>query len=323
MGKSLHWGAKVVVRCALIEVGDPRGVDVGVLFDLILKEGFVIDTGTGEVAPSLVEVAAIALHHGGDLSVKGLYVEHKLPQRLIHELLVVQHRGHLPNGPLAGKPALPLDTEGVEDREDLLPLVQQVLQLRPVRPAQAQRPDLPLKLTDDESGPPAQVDLCQGSVRVDVVPNIEDVAAFHAQGVLHLFGRAATEDSSAVSLDDRPHQAVLCHHLVHASLQDAAMGEEVGLPRLDNHHVKQVLPDHFAWEVAVEGILHQLLSVLQVAVGDHHQLDPSVVLIQESGGSVWIQLNEPVRILKDALLELSFNLSLNLCLSDQIVQCLI
>ena len=61
---------------------------------------------------------------------------------------------------------------------------------------------------------------------------------------------------------------------------------------LDNHHIKQVLPHHVAREVAVEGVLHQPLCILQITVCDHHQLNAGIVLIEKGSGSVWVQLNE-------------------------------
>mmetsp|Transcript_4083 Transcript_4083/g.10318 ORF Transcript_4083/g.10318 Transcript_4083/m.10318 type:complete len:704 (-) Transcript_4083:104-2215(-) len=312
----LHRRAEVRVGRGAEKVGHARGVDVGVLFDLVAEQALVVDAGAREKAPALVEVRAVGLDHGRDGAVQRLQVQHQLPQRLVHARLVAQQLRHLAQRRLAGHLALPLRAHRVENLPQQLLLLQQLLHLGAVRPPHAERRHLLLQLADDERRAPAEVGLGERGVGVDVVAHVQHVAADHAKRVLHRRRGAAAEDAAHRGVRHRLHQPVVRHDLVHR-LSDL---EKRGLVGLHDDHAEEVAPGHAGGKEAVKRVLHHRLRVLKVAVGDQHQLLARVALVQQRGGRLGVQLHKALRVLQDLLLQLALHDGAGLRLGHQIVQ---
>lgn len=83
----------------------------------------------------------------------------------------------------------------------------------------------------DEGSAPAEVDLGEGGIGVDVVPHVQYVIPLHAQRGLHHASGPPAEEAPLGRAHHWPHQPIWGHDLVEAHV----VAEEVRLASLHYH----------------------------------------------------------------------------------------
>mmetsp|Transcript_1711 Transcript_1711/g.4046 ORF Transcript_1711/g.4046 Transcript_1711/m.4046 type:complete len:600 (-) Transcript_1711:517-2316(-) len=295
--------AEVHVRRVPEEVGDAGGVHVRILLDLPHQMRLIAKAAPGDVAPVLVEVGALLIHHRRDLVVVlhhgGEEVAHAHP----HLALCLgreDDRFPVPFVPVK------LGAHVVENIPTLLLGLDQRMQLQGVVTPSVHRDDLLLDLAHNQRRPPPHVRLREVNIGEDVVPNVHNVVGTALEQCLHHACAPSGVEAALLHPKLLPHHPVFSNDLV----ERHSLREERRLARRHNRDIEEIPPGAAFREEPVDHVRHHNLGVFPVRVGDQRQLFPSLLLVHEGLRKIRVILNISVRILHDVRLETALHMRL-------------